>query len=115
MTDSTHCPLCTAELADALNLRVCSTCHDNLQLGGALPLTTTAEFAAMPNAQAARILAAPPGLHASEGGEEPQCSWCGKTRAQVKKVLSRGNTNLCNECVAFCVEILDMEFGAGWK
>jgi hypothetical protein len=115
-TSHDNCPLCNGALVDAKQLRVCSACHDSLQLGGAIPVTATGEFAAMPGSQAARILANPPPPSVDlERDESASCSWCGKGQNQVKKVLSRGSTHICNECVAFCTEILSMEFGDSWK
>jgi len=40
-----------------------------------------------------------------EAGAE-QCSFCGKRRHQVTAMASAGDTQICNECLEFCDEIL---------
>ncbi len=39
-----------------------------------------------------------------------QCSFCGKTQDQVKKLIAGPNVYICDECVELCNEILDEEF-----
>ena len=39
------------------------------------------------------------------------CCWCGKPPQDVRKMLSQGGYHICNECVALCAEILQMELG----
>ena len=39
-----------------------------------------------------------------------QCSFCGKTQDQVKKLIGGPNVYICDECVELCNEILDEEF-----
>ena len=35
-----------------------------------------------------------------------RCSFCGKTQAQVKRIMSGPNAYICNECVLLCQEIV---------
>ena len=87
---------------------VCTGCHQ--ALGGGLKLGATGEFR-VPN----------PGIfeESEATGERPQsrgaCSWCGKLESQVKKLLGRGTTTLCDECVSLCCDILDAELGTDWR
>ena len=37
------------------------------------------------------------------------CSFCGKSRSKVKKLIAGPNTYICNECVDLCNDILDVE------
>jgi hypothetical protein len=87
---------------------VCTGCHQTL--GGGLSVGATGEF----RVPTPELLAA-----AAATGERPQsagtCSWCGKLENQVKKLLGRGTTVLCDECVSLCCDILDAELGAGWR
>ena len=39
-----------------------------------------------------------------------QCSFCGKTQDQVKKLIAGPDVYICDECVELCNEILDEEF-----
>ncbi len=34
------------------------------------------------------------------------CSFCGKRRDQVRKLIAGPGVRICDECVALCVEIL---------
>ena len=56
---------------------------------------------------------------AAEPGVRPEaddvCSWCGKPEADVKKLIGRSGTALCNECVALACDIMDAELGASWR
>ncbi len=36
-----------------------------------------------------------------------RCSFCGKTQAQVQRILSGPNAYICNECVELCATLLD--------
>ena len=38
-----------------------------------------------------------------------RCSFCGKTQAQVKRIMSGPNAYICNECVQLCMSLLDDE------
>lgn len=42
--------------------------------------------------------------------EKLQCSFCGKTQDQVKKLIAGPDVYICDECVELCNEILDDEF-----
>jgi ribosomal protein S14 len=35
-----------------------------------------------------------------------RCSWCGKTEAEVKKLITGPGVQICDECVRFCALIL---------
>lgn len=37
------------------------------------------------------------------------CSFCGKTQEQVRKLIAAPRVYICNECVALCNEILEEE------
>ena len=39
----------------------------------------------------------------------PMCSFCGKPERIVEKLIAGPGINICDECVALCVEILDAE------
>lgn len=87
---------------------VCNGCHQ--ALGGGLSVGATGEFR----------VPTPSQLEAAEAsGERPQsvsvCSWCGKLESQVRKLLGRGTTALCDECVSLCCDILDAELGGSWR
>lgn len=36
-----------------------------------------------------------------------RCSFCGKPREQVKKLVAGPGVSICNQCIALCNEILD--------
>ena len=38
-----------------------------------------------------------------------QCSFCGKTKAQVAKIIAGPGVYICNECVDLCDEIIREE------
>ena len=87
---------------------VCTTCHQTL--GGGLSVNATGEF----RVPLPEVLAA-----AEASGEHPRatnvCSWCGKLEGQVKKLLGRNATALCDECISLAVDICDAELGDGWR
>ena len=35
---------------------------------------------------------------------DPTCSFCGKSRREVLKLLAKGEAMICDECVQYCVE-----------
>jgi len=37
---------------------------------------------------------------------EPRCSFCGKLRKEVKKIIAGPEVFICNECISICTEIL---------
>lgn len=86
---------------------VCHGCHR--ALGGGLEVGATGEFR-VPSPELLEAAAA--------SGERPQvvnaCSWCGKLEHQVRKLLGRNGTALCDECVSLCSDILDAELG-DWR
>ena len=103
-----QCPICAQTLEGGELVMVCTDCHQ--ALGGGLKLGATGEFS-VPN---------PALFEETEAtGERPLasgvCSWCGKLEVQVKKLLGRGTTALCNECVSLCCDILDAELGTDWR
>lgn len=106
-----HCPICTQALEGGELLMVCAACHKNLG-GATLDVGATGEF----RVPSPELIAA---AAASEPGEKPratnQCSWCGKAEADVKKLLGRSGTALCNECVSLACDIMDAELGTGWR
>ena len=80
-------------------------------LGGGLSLGATGEFLVPSQEQLDDEAAA--------SGERPQavnvCSWCGKPEGDVKKLIGRAGTALCNECVSLACDIMDAELGNGWR
>lgn len=109
-----NCPLCAHSLEGGELVMVCGNCHK--ALGGGLALGATGEFKVPTEA----LLASHTGREtARDDGERPHaihvCSWCGKLEHEVKKLLGRSGTALCDECVALCVDILDAELGHGWR
>jgi ATP-dependent Clp protease ATP-binding subunit ClpX len=49
--------------------------------------------------------------HIDEG--DFNCSFCGKSQHEVKKLIAGPSVFICNECVDLCNEILAEEFGVG--
>lgn len=50
----------------------------------------------------------------TKSSEKIRCSFCGKTQAQVRKLISgSNNTYICDECIELCGEILEEEFAKG--
>jgi hypothetical protein len=85
---------------------VCGTCHQTLAGSGrGLNVGATPEMLAE--------------IAATEPGERPAatdaCSWCSKSEPEVKKLIGRGGTALCNECVSLASDIMDAELGSGWR
>lgn len=39
----------------------------------------------------------------------PQCTFCGKTEKQVRKLVTGPNAAICDECIALCVDIISEE------
>lgn len=92
---------------------VCGTCHQTLGGGGrGLSVGATGEFR-VPTPEMMAEYAA------SEPGERPAssdaCSWCGKAETDVKKLIGRSGTALCNECVSLACDIMDAELGTNWR
>ena len=89
---------------------VCGTCHKTLG-GAGLNVGATGEFT-VPSPDLLEAAESDPGdrPHATDA-----CSWCGKSEMQVKKLLGRSGTALCNECVSLACDIMDAELGTGWR
>jgi hypothetical protein len=90
---------------------VCTSCHQTLGSAG-LNVGSTGEFSVpTPEMLAAAAEAGP--------GEQPEakesCSWCLKPESDVKKLIGRSGTALCNECVSLACDIMDAELGTGWR
>ena len=112
--DSRPCPMCGDRLETPMRIEVCGACFQELRTSGALALNTTAEFAAVRPGQGsepARVRHAR--ARTPEG--EVACTWCGKLRSEVKKLLASGDARICNECVALCADVLEAELGAEWR
>ena len=100
---------------------VCQACHKGLGGGGGLSVHSTGEFR-VPTPEMIAAVAAEGAGAAAEGattGEKPRatnvCSWCGKLEKDVRKLIGRGGTALCNECVALACDIMEAELGGGWR
>ena len=104
-----QCPICTQALEGGELVMVCVSCHQTL--GGGLSVGATGEFK-VPSPEELEA-------HTSEPGERPHaseaCAWCGKSEPQVKKLLGRSGTALCNECVSLACDIFEAELGANWR
>ena len=46
-----------------------------------------------------------------DGNELIQCSFCGKTQDQVRKIVAGPDVYICDECISLCHEIIEEEFG----
>jgi hypothetical protein len=108
-----QCPICTQALEAGELLMICGACH--LTLGGTargLNVGATGEFRVPTPEMVAAVIA-------SEPGERPNvanaCAWCQKSENDVKKLLGRAGTALCNECVSLAVDIMDAELGTDWR
>jgi ATP-dependent Clp protease ATP-binding subunit ClpX len=38
-----------------------------------------------------------------------RCSFCGKLRTEVDRLIAGPGVYICNECVVLCIEIIDEE------
>ena len=47
-----------------------------------------------------------------DGGELLECSFCGKSQKQVKKLIAGPGVYICDECIDLCNEIIEEEFSA---
>ena len=43
------------------------------------------------------------------------CSFCGKPRPQLRRLIAGPGVYVCDECVALCVDILEDEIGETWR
>ena len=48
-----------------------------------------------------------------ESGDLLQCSFCGKSQNQVKKLIAGGGVYICDECIELCNEIIEEELNTG--
>jgi hypothetical protein len=104
----TQCPVCGGDLAGGDLVMVCASCHRHL---GGVVVRSTSEFAAPTEAA---LAAASAGLDGSPVGLD-RCSWCGKGRGEVRKILTSAHVGICDECVALCADILTAELGDDWR
>lgn len=94
---------------------VCGNCHKNLGTNHTLSVNATGEFK-VPMPDVLEDMAEAAGEMAPDHPRATNvCSWCGKLEAQVKKLLGRSGTALCNECVALASDIMEAELGNGWR
>jgi ATP-dependent Clp protease ATP-binding subunit ClpX len=47
------------------------------------------------------------------GGDLLHCSFCGKTQAQVVKLIAGPGVYICDECIDLCNQIIEEEVGEG--
>jgi hypothetical protein len=90
---------------------VCTTCHNALGAAG-LNVGSTGEFRVPTPEMLAEAAAAEPG---ESPDAKETCSWCLKPESDVKKLIGRSGTALCNECVSLACDIMDAELGTGWR
>jgi len=111
---TTDCPVCGEELEKPMRVEVCGDCYADLRAGGNIPLQATGEFAAVFPQQVPEAVPTPrPRSYTSD--LSIVCSWCGKRRDEVKKILSKDSAHICNECVALCSMIMEDELGDAWR
>ena len=112
MKPTRPCPMCGDRLETPMQIEVCGPCYQELRSTGSVALQSTAEFAPVrPEHEAAE-------RHTrarARTGEEVACTWCGKLRSEVKKLLASGDAHICNECIALCADVLESELGADWR
>ena len=90
---------------------VCNPCHKSL--GGGLAVNATGEFRVPTSAELMEHVEDSP--NTIRPNTINVCSWCGKLEAQVKKLLGRGGTSLCDECVSLASDIMEAELGENWR
>jgi hypothetical protein len=107
------CPVCGAAIAEGKPVVVCGSCHGSLT--GDISARATGEF----HTPTAAALDAADGSRRSRPftapGAELCCTWCGKAASEVKKLLTSGTANICDECIALCSDILTAELGDDWQ
>ena len=109
------CAMCGEELDSPMQVDVCGLCYQDLRSSGAVPLLSTAEFAPIRPERPDDLVAARRARRARLGEVEVGCTWCGKPRKEVKKLLASGEARICNECVALCADVLEAELGSDWR
>lgn len=107
-----HCPICTQALEGGELLMVCATCHKTLGSAGSLNVNATGEFRVPTPEMIAAVATSDPG---DQPAAADACAWCSKREHEVKKLLGRAGTALCNECVSLASDILDAELGGDWR
>jgi NMD protein affecting ribosome stability and mRNA decay len=108
------CPVCGEELEKPMRVEVCGDCYGDLRAAGNIPLQATGEFSAV-SLQRAEIVTPPTRPRSLTADQSITCTWCGKRRDEVKKILSNEGAHICNECVALCSTILEDEVGPDWR
>jgi hypothetical protein len=116
------CPLCGQSIDGDHQVSVCSGCHHSLAASAAPTMRSTGEYSVAEIASAAEAARE---MAEQSGGPRRKrpvtapnfavCSWCNKPRREVKKLLSKGQAHICNECVALCSDILQAELGDDWR
>lgn len=91
---------------------VCTTCHQTLGASARLSVGATGEFRVPTPEMIAAAAETPPG---ERPAATDACSWCRKSESDVKKLLGRNGTALCNECVSLASDIMDAELGNSWR
>lgn len=114
MTSPAPCPVCGGALDVPMRVELCGACYQDLRSSGAIKLASTAEFKAVTPEQAEALMQAP-GRPRSRTADGVSCTWCGKHRDQVRKILSSGSAHICNECVALCSDVMADELGPDWR
>lgn len=109
--DSELCPLCSGPLVMCQQVDVCHDCHKNLELSGATPLSVTGEFSAVAGGSQASAFLSSVSVPPPVAPNPNACCWCSKRPEDVRKMLSQGGYHICNECVALCADVLQMELG----
>ena len=89
---------------------VCTACHQTL--GGGLSVGATGEFMVPSQEQ---LDAAATGHTGHSPRVSDRCAWCNKGEDEVKKLLGRAGTALCNECVSLACDIFEAELGGNWR
>jgi hypothetical protein len=108
------CPLCGRPHEHRMRLEVCGECYQEMFAAGAGVLQATGEFHAMTPERVEKMVAtARP--RSETASPDLACTWCGKPRSSVKKILSGKSGHICNECVALCSDILESELGPDWR
>ncbi len=108
------CPLCGRPHQRPMKLEVCGERYQEMCAAGGTALQTTGEFHAMTPARVEKMVSQSR-PRSQTGMPDLACTWCGKPRAAVKKILSGQSGHICNECVALCSDILEAELGPGWR
>ena len=111
-----NCPLCHHALDAGELVMVCGPCHKSL--GGGLAVNATGEFRVPSSAEleSAGVAGEQVGRDSHpELGPTGHCAWCAKLEHEVKKLLGRNHTALCNECISLCADIMEAELGADWR